>query len=181
MPNQAHLHLLMNHFPVIGFTFALIVAIYACLRKSFEGARISWLISIIAGAMALPTYLTGSGAAKVLKKFPEVVRSTIGPHADMGTYGLYVALAAAALALVAMIISFYKEEQARKLMIPILLMQILSFLVLGYASHLGGEIRHPETEDEVTEQLNSAHEPVVAQPPSEAPSSPEPGASVTPQ
>jgi hypothetical protein len=147
MPNQAHVHLLVNHFPIIGTFFSLLILLYAMLRRSSEGFRIACLVYVVSGIASVVTYLSGSGAAKVLKRFPEVVRSPIGPHADMGQLALIVTLTGAAFMLIVLVVSYLKDKTPGWMKLIVVLLQLASISILGYASHLGALVRHTEIDD----------------------------------
>ena len=65
MMNVAHLHLMLNHIPVVGMGFGLALVGLALLRKSEELKRISLGFLIVIALLAIPAYLTGEQAAEI--------------------------------------------------------------------------------------------------------------------
>ena len=63
--NLAHAHLLLNHFPTIGFGIALCIYLGAFLSKSDPLKRVGLVLFFLVALVAIPTYMTGgrSGAA----------------------------------------------------------------------------------------------------------------------
>ena len=60
--NLAHLHLLLNHFPTIGFGIGIGLFFVSLFAKSEELKRASLVILFLIAVIAIPTYLTGAAA-----------------------------------------------------------------------------------------------------------------------
>ena len=82
MANPAHLHLMLNHVPVLGTTFGLGLVGWALLRRSEELKRISLGIFIIVALLAIPAYLTGEPAEELVENLPGVSKSSIEQHEE---------------------------------------------------------------------------------------------------
>ncbi|HEX7295623.1 MAG TPA: hypothetical protein VF251_07710, partial [Pyrinomonadaceae bacterium] len=57
-----HLHLLLNHVPLLGAAFATFLLAFAMLKGSDELKKVSLGASVIAALIAIPVYLTGEPA-----------------------------------------------------------------------------------------------------------------------
>ena len=66
--NGAHLHLVLNHFPVIGLIFCLAMLMAGILRKSEELTRTGMVILIAVAVIAIPVYLTGEPAEEIVER-----------------------------------------------------------------------------------------------------------------
>src|SRR4030095_9752021 len=64
--NLAHLHLLLNHLPTIGFGIGLAIYIAAYFGKSDLLKKAGFVLFFLVAVMAIPTYMTGSAAERVL-------------------------------------------------------------------------------------------------------------------
>jgi hypothetical protein len=60
--NLAHIHLLLNHFPIIGTIFGLGLFLVSFFEKNEDLRRSSYIIFAVVGLLAIPTFLTGFGA-----------------------------------------------------------------------------------------------------------------------
>src|SRR6185436_17299948 len=80
--NLAHVHLLLNHFPTIGFAFGLGLFLVGLIGKSEQLKRVSLVIFFLIAAVAIPTYLSGNAAQEVLKERPDVSQPLIQAHED---------------------------------------------------------------------------------------------------
>jgi len=91
--NLAHVHLLLNHLPILGtlITFGLFLVSLVANQDDLKQVSLA-LFSLIA-LLAIPTYVSGSGAQGALKDSPDVSMTAIEIHQGaallaFGTYGL---------------------------------------------------------------------------------------------
>ena len=59
--NLAHVHLLLNHFPVIGTIIGLGLFLVSLFGKSDDLKRASLVIFLGIALLTIPTYLSGNG------------------------------------------------------------------------------------------------------------------------
>ncbi|MBK5188562.1 MAG: hypothetical protein JJD97_09955 [Gemmatimonadaceae bacterium] len=82
MYSLTHVHLLLNHFPIIVTMLGLLLVAVAMWRRSDFLARVA-LYFFVGGALsALPTYLTGDSAEETVLHMPGVTRALIESHSD---------------------------------------------------------------------------------------------------
>ena len=55
--NWAHVHLLINHIPVLGTLFGTLLLVFGIVKKNEEIKRVSLGIFVIIAVAALPVYL----------------------------------------------------------------------------------------------------------------------------
>jgi len=140
----AHIHLLLNHFPTIGYIIGVGLFLLAVIANSNDLKRASLLILLGISLIAIPTYLSGNGAQDAIKSLPGVSQARIEAHegaafAAMGFMEFTGAFAWLAL------------WQFRRLArVPnwnvtvILVLSLVSVVLMARASNMGGEIRHAE-------------------------------------
>ena len=90
--NLAHIHLLLNHFPTIGFGIGLGIFLVALIGKNEELKRTSLVVFFLIAALAIPTYLSGNAALETLcngtKDCPQGVSlQLIREHEDAALWG----------------------------------------------------------------------------------------------
>src|SRR5579872_3603863 len=88
--NLAHVHLLLNHFPTIGFGIALLLYIAAIIGKKDDLHRASLVLFFLIAAVAIPTYMSGNAAEEVIKKQAGVADSAIRAHEDAALQGFII-------------------------------------------------------------------------------------------
>ena len=138
-----HLHLLLNHFPVIGAIFGAVLLAVALLRRSSELAKISLAFLALVGAASVLVYLTGEPAQDALEKLPGFSERLVDEHEDVALVATIVTGAIGALALAAMIL-YRRRTVPRWLSMLVLVCAVGSSAVMGYTAYLGGQIRHTE-------------------------------------
>ena len=145
--NQAHIHLIVNHVPIVGSLFALILLAAGLLRKNDTLTQAGLVAVLGAGLLCLPAQLTGEGAAKIVQDMPRVSRALIQDHEAAAELGFWVLESAAALALFSLLLLKSASPKARLLALLTLVAAVLSFGLLARAGYLGGQIRHTEIRD----------------------------------
>ena len=142
--NWAHIHLILNHVPVIGMAFGILLLLVAVVRRSEELKRVSLGFFVVLAVLALPTYFTGEPAADLVQSLPGVSTQLIGQHQDAALVAL---IGVGILGLVALG-GLIRYRQAVAL--PSWLMAtafVLALAVggwLAWTANLGGQIRHSE-------------------------------------
>jgi len=134
----AHLHLLLNHVPTIGFSLGLGLFVASLLAKSEDLKRASLVVFFLIALVAIPAYLTGNAANFMLQDEPAVSQDVVAAHQD-----------AAMLALVPMEITgllawFALWRFRRWHLLALLVLSVLTIGLMARAATLGGEVRHPE-------------------------------------
>ena len=83
--NLAHIHLLLNHFPTIGFGIGLGLFLVGLFGKNTELKRASLVILFLIAVIAIPTYVSGAAALDKLcercqRRYYMSGRCFAGPH-----------------------------------------------------------------------------------------------------
>jgi len=151
LSNSAHLHLLLNHVPTVGFGLGLALFCVAHWRHNDDLKRTSLVIFFMVAVVAIATYVTGNAAEAWLRgagakpAYPAgVAPSAIRAHED-------AALLAFAFMEVTGFFAWLALWQWRRVprlpgwSLPlVLLMSLVTFGLMARAAELGGEIHHPE-------------------------------------
>src|SRR5579862_9286691 len=80
--NLAHVHLLLNHFPTVGFGVALGLFVFALFSKSEELKRTSFIVFVIMSLLAFAAYVSGNAAQMVIKGHDGISDAVIKAHQD---------------------------------------------------------------------------------------------------
>jgi uncharacterized membrane protein len=144
LPFLAHVHLLLNHFPTVGFSIGLGLFVLGILAKSDDLKRASFVIFFIIALLLIPTYMTGKAAEQAVVGREGVSEVVISTHQD-----------AALLAFVFMEITgflawlglwqYRRTSRTANWNVPaVLVLSLVTFGLMARAANIGGEIRHPE-------------------------------------
>jgi hypothetical protein len=142
--NWAHIHLILNHIPLIGVGFTILLFIAGFIRNSKELINISLVFTIIVALWAIPTYLTGEPAEEVVERVPGISENLIKQHEEMSEKAFIFLEVVGALALMTLILKRYSEKLGGRLISLTLIGLILGGGMLAWTSNLGGRINHPE-------------------------------------
>jgi hypothetical protein len=142
--NGAQAHLLLNHLPVVGMLFATVVALYAARDGTVAIRRLALGLIALAGATALPAYLTGEPAERVAKQLATVAEVAIHEHEEAAAAGFLLAELTSLVALGGLIGRETSSRQVTWGLVAATTGAVITTIAMGYAAHLGGRIRHPE-------------------------------------
>jgi uncharacterized membrane protein len=143
--NGVHLHLLVNHLPVIGSIFAILMLAWSLIRKNTELARAALGLFVIAAITGVAAYFTGEPAEHVAEDIAGVSRSAIHAHEESAELATVLLSGYGVFALGALIyLRKGAAEFPRKLMALALILSFIPAGAMGWTANQGGQIRHPE-------------------------------------
>ncbi len=142
--NDAHLHMVVNHFPIIGTLFGLAILIAGLLLKNNSIKNTAYVLLIVAAIFGFMSMSTGEGAEELVEEMPSVGHDIIHEHEELAEKFVLVLYATGVFALVALIASLKKFRLAKLFaFITLLLALVTAFLSKGVGTS-GGEVRHTE-------------------------------------
>ncbi len=151
--NFAHLHLILNHIPVVGIPFLTLFLIFAFIKKNEQMKKFSLVLLCLIGLVILPVFFTGEPAEDLIEDFPGVTEEIILPHEEMGEKSLVICLVASVLALSSLVI-IKNEKLNHQLVMVTIGLAVLSSMSLLYTANLGGQIRHTENRTPLFKPVN---------------------------
>ena len=140
-----HLHLLLNHLPVVGTILAMLILAYALLRRSAELTRVSLGLFVLLAVAGAVVYLTGEPAEEAVESLAGVSEAGIESHEEAALLATLLLGALGAVALVGLV-AFRKRAAGipRGFAALALLLSLGPAAAMGYTANLGGQIRHTE-------------------------------------
>ncbi len=142
--NATHLHLLLNHVPVLGTAFGLLLLTLALWKHSDDLKRAALGLFVISALAAIPTYVTGEPAEDTVKSLPGVGHSLIERHEDAAAVALGGVLALGIAALAGLTVFRRQRPVPPWFCMMTLVGGLLVSGVMGWTGSLGGQIRHSE-------------------------------------
>ncbi len=112
------------------------------MRKSDEMKRFAYFFTVAIALLAIPTFLTGEPAEKLVEHLPGVAESLIENHEEAAQISLVLVLLAGALGGIKLLVRWEGINRVTSIGFGIAL--VVSAISLGYTANLGGEIRHTE-------------------------------------
>ena len=144
--NWVHLHLALNHIPVLGALFGALLLAVGLVRRSDELQRVSlWALALLA-AVTIPIKFTGDFASEALAPkdgiparvtFEEKMLSAHEQAADQATTGVFLLGLVAAAGL-------FAARGGRPLpkwaVLASLVLALVTFLLMARTANLGGQL-----------------------------------------
>ena len=142
--NFDHLHLLLNHVPIIG-VFVGVGLFIASFTGSNEDLRRSSLIIFAAVALlTIPTFVSGVGADRSIAAEPGISEALVRRHEGAAMLGLWFVVATGGAAVLALWRSRRPGGTPRGTLSAVLVLAIVAALLMGRTGNTGGDIRHPQ-------------------------------------
>src|SRR2546428_11305295 len=144
--NLAHLHLILNHIPIIGTIIGLGLFIVSLVGDTDDLKRASLMVFAGVALLALPTFFSGVGAQGAIRKDAAVPASLIERHEGAAILALFFMEVTGALALVGL----WRRDRVfsgKPLSLNLAVVLLFSLVTAGLMARVGstgGAIRHPE-------------------------------------
>jgi cytochrome bd-type quinol oxidase subunit 2 len=143
--SAAHVHLLLNHVPILGSIFGLLVLCYGMLRKSGEIKETSLGVFVITALVTIPVYLTGDGAAQIVSNLPGVSTAIIQQHDQAATITMFAIQILGVVSLLSLWLSRRSRRELRSWMtLGVFILAMISSGLGAWTGSIGGQIRHTE-------------------------------------
>lgn len=142
--NNAHWHLILNHFPIIGTLGGIVVLFYGLIRKSTDTKVLGALMILAMAIISVVVMETGEAAEDVVEKIPGISEAAMEAHEDAAKIANGILIASGVLALIGLALQFFKKSAVTIAMSATLVLSSVAFGFMAYTGYLGGKIRHTE-------------------------------------
>jgi uncharacterized membrane protein len=142
--NWPHVHLILNHFPVVTAILGLPLYLAALARRSAGLRRVALSVFVAAGVFVLPAYFTGEPAEDTVSRLPGVSGKVIGRHEESAEMAATVVGALGAAALGSLVILRRRPGLPMPLTVTLVVLSIAGAFLMARTANLGGLIRHGE-------------------------------------
>ena len=147
--NQAHLHLLLNHLPILGILFGILILAAGFILKNTAVKRTAMGVFVFAAICAVPAYLTGEGAEEVVENLPGVGEDLMEAHEELANIFLWMAAGVGLLALFTFFTDRAQKKSASTLYLITLAAALGAMVFAQRVGSSGGNIRHTEIRTDV--------------------------------
>src|SRR5437763_3841801 len=142
----AHLHLVLNHFPIIGTVIGLGLFLISLFGKNQDLKRAGLIVLAFTALITLPAFFSGVGAQGAIKGTAGVSPALIETHEGAAMLAMGFMEISGALALVGL---WQLRRTAGRYRwhwnwLAILFFSIVTVGLMSRVGTTGGEIRHPE-------------------------------------
>jgi uncharacterized membrane protein len=142
--NATHIHLLLNHFPIIGTLIGSALLIWGFIRKQDNIKIAACIIIVIMALMAIPVFLTGEPAEDAVENLPGIAENIIEEHEEAAQFAIWILGFTGLMALVSLIGYKMKHKLVRTAFTLTLILSVLGFAAMARTGYTGGQVRHTE-------------------------------------
>jgi len=143
--SMEHIHVLINHLPVIGLAMAILALVLALMHHSRKTEMVALILVFVAAASAWPVVFTGQQAYKTVRAMTDDGGTDwLDAHMERAEKAAPAFYALALLAAAALVVRHKWPRATRPLALATLALAVLCLGASGWIADAGGKIRHPE-------------------------------------
>ena len=142
--NDVQVHLLLNHFPIIGTLIGACFLLFGVVRNQINITQAGLLTIIIVALITIPAFMSGEGAEHIAEEIEGVSHDSIEAHEEAAVPTFWMMEILGVISLIGLILGI-KDHSKRRMVATICM--ILAWVVFGMmvnVGYTGGHIRHPE-------------------------------------
>jgi uncharacterized membrane protein len=142
----SHAHIILNHFPTVGFVLALGVYVGALVLDNLVLKRAGLVLFVVCAILVVPTYVTGNASMWQVTDPPiqGISKAVINAHRDMALLALFGMAFTGVTAWIELWRFRYLKSFSNLSLYLVLAFAVVTFAVLVETGHRGGQINHPE-------------------------------------
>lgn len=142
--NDAHYHLVVNHFPIIGTIFGFGILLAGILLKNNTVKNVSYVLFIVSAAFAAISMGTGEGAEEAVEKMPSIGKHIIHEHEEIAEKLAFILYILGVVSLLGLYTNIKNHSKAKLISFLALIIAIIGVFIAKEVGTSGGEIRHTE-------------------------------------
>ena len=151
--NDAHLHLVVNHFPIIVTFLGFGILVTGMFLKNISVKNTAYALFVVAALFALASMATGDGAEELVEDMPNIGKKIIHEHEELAEKLALVLYATGLFSLLSLYTSIKKNKFAKTLSYLTLILSLVASVLATGVGNSGGEIRHTEIRAESTNAI----------------------------
>ena len=142
--DELHLHLIVNHLPIIFPIVGIIILLIGIFSKSEVTKRNAYVIFILGAITSIAAMVTGENAENSATKIAGLSESLIEKHVDISEIFAILTYVLGGISLVALILSFKNSVISKYAPFAVGLLAIVCVFFGQKVGTTGGEVKHTE-------------------------------------
>lgn len=142
--NDAHLHMVVNHFPIIGTILGLGILIAGLVLKNNTIKNTAYCLFVVGAIFSLASMATGEGAEEIVEEMPSIGHQIIHEHEEMAEKFALVMYVLGAISIVGLYMNVKNNAKANIVSFLALTVAAVGVFLAQQTGTTGGEIRHTE-------------------------------------
>lgn len=149
--NDAHLHMIVNHFPIIGTIFGLGILITGVLLKNNSVKNTAYVLFVVSAIFAAFSIGTGDGAEDIAEKLPGVTKQIIHEHEELAEKLAILLYILGLVSIGGIFLNIKNHAKAKLVSIIAIIVGIVAVFFAVEVGTSGGEVRHTEIRTNVAQ------------------------------
>jgi uncharacterized membrane protein len=149
--NDAHLHMVVNHFPIIGTILGLGILITGMILKNNSVKSTAYCLFIVAAVFAAFSMGTGEGAEELVEDMPSVGKQIIHEHEEMAEKLAIILYVLGVISLGGLFLNYKNNSKANLISYVVVVVAFVGVFFAQQTGTTGGEIRHTEIRANATQ------------------------------
>ena len=154
--NDAHWHLVVNHFPIIGTIFGLGILVSGLVLKNKTAINIAYVLFVISAIFGFASMYTGDGAEEMVEDLPNVGDQIIHTHEEMAEKLAIVLYVLGTFSIAGLVLNIMNHSKAKFITYIVLLISVTAAFLGKQTGTTGGEVRHTEIRGNVVNQVGAS-------------------------
>lgn len=151
--NDAHLHMVVNHFPIIGTILGLGILITGMILKNNSVKNTAYVLFIIAAIFGFFSMATGEGAEELVEDMPNIGKKIIHEHEELAEKLAVVLYLLGAISIAGLYLNYKNHAKAKLITYLALVVAFVGVFLAIETGTSGGEIRHTEIRETSNDSL----------------------------
>lgn len=156
--NDAHLHLLINHFPIIGTFFGLGILIFGIIQKNKSVQNTAYILFIVCAIFTFSAMYTGEGAEEIVEDMPNIGNQIIHEHEELAEKFALIMYITGFFSLISLLANIKNHKYSKILSFLTLVLVLVAAILSKSVGTSGGEIRHTEIRETTSQTLEKYQE-----------------------
>lgn len=145
----AHIHLILNHLPVMGTGLGVLILLAGMILKNVT-VKQTGLFTLVLAALSISLALfTGDPAGETIRGMKGVDEQMIEFHEKLAYSSLWAIVPSGLIAALAFYCGWKNKKGRNTLAVAALVLSLVSVIILGWVGYSGGQIMHPEIRQEL--------------------------------
>lgn len=147
--SDTHIHLLINHFPIILPVIGFCVLITGLFVKKEQVIITSLALFVFAGIITIPAVETGRNSERETKEITEIKKDDIKNHENIAEAAFISIEVLAGLSLINLILYYLNNKYRKYIAYSVLICSIAVIILMFNTGESGGLIRHTELRNKI--------------------------------
>lgn len=150
--SAAHIHLMLNHVPVLGAVFGAVILAVGLARSDESWQRVALWTLLATGIASVVVYLTGEPAEELVEGAAGFSHDALERHEEVALWATWVGGATGAAALGALV-RYRAKALSRAVSVGVLALTLALVGVMAWTANSGGKVSHPELRGETAAEV----------------------------